>query len=217
MRKHTLQIIDEGKVIAILRGIAPDDVLEVAQALFDGGIRAMELTFDRSGKIPEEVTCECIGRIAGMFEGRMAVGAGTVTTTKQVEMVHAVGGQFIVSPNTDVDVIRKTVELNMVSLPGALTPSEIMNAHNAGADYVKLFPATNMGTAYVKAIRSPISDIKLMAVGGINDENAADYVKAGCLGVGMGGNLVNAKCIANREFDKLTEMAKRIVAAVKGE
>lgn len=217
MREQTIRCIEEGKVIAILRGVSPKDVIKTAEALFAGGIRAMEITFDRSEKIPAEATCECIRRVAAAFSGKMAVGAGTVTTVEQVEMVKSAGGQFIVSPDTKAEVIRRTVDLDMVSLPGALTPSEIMDAHDAGADYVKLFPAANMGTAYIKAIRAPISDIRLMAVGGINDENAADYIKAGCFGVGMGGNLVNRKWIEAGEFDKITEVARKVTCAVKGE
>ena len=122
---------------------------------------------------------------------------------------------FIISPDCNVDVIRRTRELGMVSMPGVLTPTEIMTAHRAGADYVKLFPVGNLGVSYVKALRAPISHVKLMAVGGVNEGNIADFLAAGVYGVGVGGNLANKKWIEAGEFDKITETAKNMVAIIK--
>ena len=122
---------------------------------------------------------------------------------------------WIYKDNVDTDVIRRTLELGLVSMPGALTPSEVMIAHNAGADYVKLFPIGVMGTAYVKAIMAPISHIKMLAVGNISSDNAADYLKAGVIGLGVGGKLVNKDAIAAGDFEKLTKAAEELIAAVK--
>ena len=102
----------------------------------------------------------------------------------------------------------------MVSMPGALTPSEIQTAHRAGADFVKIFPITTMGPKYLKAVKAPLSHVKLLAVGGIDENNAAEYIKAGAAGLGVGGKLVNSSYIENGEFDKLTETAKKLVSAV---
>ena len=113
------------------------------------------------------------------------------------------------------EVIRRTRELGMVSLPGAMTPTEVMTAHRAGADFVKLFPASNLGTAYVKAVRAPISHVKLLAVGGINEDNVADFLHAGMVGAGVGGNLANKKWIEAGEFEKITETARKLLDAVK--
>ena len=150
----------------------------------------------------------------------MLFGAGTVTNVELVELTHAHGGKYIISPDTNVDVIKRTVELGMVSLPGAMTPTEVMTAHDAGADFVKLFPAGDLGVSYLKAIRAPISHVKLMAVGGVNESNAADFVTiqpfAGLYyGLGIGGNLAKKAWIDAGEFDKLTEAAKTMVEIIK--
>ena len=145
----------------------------------------------------------------------MFVGAGTVTSPELVELTAKAGGAFIISPDTDVAVIKRTRELGLVSMPGALTPSEIKTAHNAGADYVKVFPLGSMGPGYLKAIRAPLSHIKMTAVGGINEKNLKEYLEAGACGAGIGGNLANKKWIENGEFDKITEVAKQLVQVVE--
>ena len=132
-----------------------------------------------------------------------------------VELTAKAGGAFIISPDTDVAVIKRTRELGLVSMPGALTPSEIKTAHNAGADYVKVFPLGSMGPGYLKAIRAPLSHIKMTAVGGINEKNLKEYLEAGACGAGIGGNLANKKWIENGEFDKITEVAKQLVQVVE--
>lgn len=145
----------------------------------------------------------------------MLVGAGTVLNTKQVELTAQAGGSYIIAPNVDVNVIRRTVELGMVSMPGAMTPTEIVVAHDAGAEFVKLFPAANLGTDYVKAIRAPLSHIKLLAVGGVSEKNFADFLKVGMVGAGVGGNLANKTWIENGEYGKITEVARQLVDIAK--
>ena len=142
------------------------------------------------------------------------MGAGTVTTPELVELTARAGGRFIISPDCNPDVIRRTRELDMVSMPGALTPTEVMQAHHAGADFVKLFPIGNLGVAYAKAVMAPISHVKLMAVGGVNETNIADYLKAGMAGAGIGGNLANKKWIEEGRYDLITETARALVDAV---
>ena len=115
----------------------------------------------------------------------------------------------------DVNVIRRTVELGMVSMPGAMTPTEIVVAHDAGAEFVKLFPAANLGTDYVKAIRAPLSHIKLLAVGGVSEKNFADFLKVGMVGAGVGGNLANRSWIEAGEFDKITQTARALLSAAR--
>ena len=145
----------------------------------------------------------------------MLVGAGTVTTPELVTRTRDAGGQFIISPDTNPAVIARTRELELVSMPGAMTPSEILAAHAAGADLVKLFPAAALGPAYLKAVRSPISHVRIMAVGGINEKNAAEFLKAGAVGLGVGGNLANRQWIADGAFEKITQTAQALVAAVR--
>ena len=138
----------------------------------------------------------------------MVFGAGTVTSVHMLELAKNAGAQFVVSPDTNEAVIRATVAAGMVSMPGALTPTEILTAHSYGADFVKLFPAATQGIAYFKAVTAPLNHIRLLAVGGVNEKNTADFLAAGAVGVGVGGNLVNKTWIANGEFDKIVAVAK---------
>lgn len=215
MRDSVIQKIREEKMVAIVRGIRPELMLKVAQALYDGGVRLMEVTYNQ--KAPESwiQTAEAIQAIAEAFEGRMMVGAGTVTTPELVELTHAHKGLFIISPDTDVAVIRRTRELGLVSMPGAMTPSEIKQAYNAGADFVKLFPAGSLGAGYLKAVKAPLSHIPMLAVGGISEKNVSEFLAAGADGFGIGGNLAKKEWIEAGEFGKLTEAAAEIVNAIK--
>ena len=215
MRDQVIQQIEQEKIIAIVRGVGPEQCMKVADALYAGGIRLMEITYNQKDPASFQATADAISAITKAYEGRMFVGAGTVTTTELVELTAKAGGKFIISPDTNPDVIRRTRELDMVSMPGALTPTEIMTAHCAGADYVKLFPAGDLGPNYVKAVRAPISHVKMTAVGGINEKNMADFLKAGVCGFGIGGNLANKAWIEAGEFDKITETARAMVAVVK--
>ena len=206
--------IEQYKIIAIVRGVSADVCMPVAQALYAGGIRLMEITYNQSAPETWEQTAAAIGEVAEAFRGRMWAGAGTVTNTRLVEMTAKAGGRYIISPNTNAEVIRRTKELGLVSIPGAMTPSEILTAHDAGADYVKLFPASELGIGYLKAIRAPISHVKLMATGGINETNARAFLEAGSVGLGVGGGLANKKAIAEGDYAKLTEAAKALLAAI---
>ena len=215
MRQETIRAVEREKVIAIVRGAEPEQCMKVAQALYDGGIRLMEITYNQKAPETWQTTADTIGAIAKAFEGRMLVGAGTVTNTELVEMTAKAGGRFIISPDCYPEVIRRTVELDMVSMPGALTPTEVMQAHRAGADFVKLFPLGNLGVAYAKAVMAPISHVKMLAVGGVNENNVAEFLQAGLAGAGIGGNLANKKWIDAGEYHKITETAQKLVDAVK--
>lgn len=217
MREEVLSKIKEEKLIAIVRGIRPELSLKVAQALYDGGVRLMEITYNQKDPSSWVQTAEAIQAVAEEFEGRMLVGAGTVTNVELVELTYAHKGQYIISPDTDVEVIKRTRELGMVSLPGAMTPTEIKVAYNAGADFVKVFPAGSLGAGYIKAVKAPLSHIPMLAVGGVSEKNVAEFLAAGAAGVGIGGNMAKKEWIDAGEFDKLTEAARATVAAIKGE
>lgn len=215
MRESIIDLIEKEKIIAIVRGAEPEQCEAVAKALYAGGIRLMEITYDQRRPESWQATANAIGALARECEGRMFVGAGTVTSPELVELTAKAGGAFIISPDTDVAVIKKTRELGLVSMPGAMTPSEIKTAHNAGADFVKLFPVGSLGAGYLKAVKAPLSHIKLMAVGGVNEENAAEFLKAGAAGLGVGGNLAKKAWIEAGEYDRLTAAAKALVEAVR--
>lgn len=211
----TVNFILEKRIIAIVRGVFGEDCIRLAEALHRGGIHLIEVTFDQAHPESFEKTADAIRIIGEHFGGKVIPGAGTVVTEKQVETAAGAGARYIISPNTDLTVIRKTKQLGLISMPGALTPSEIMAAYNAGADFVKVFPAANFGPAYLKAIRAPISHVRLMAVGGINDQNAAEYLQAGAVGIGVGGNLVNKEWIAEGRFDVITVLAEKYVETIR--
>jgi 2-dehydro-3-deoxyphosphogluconate aldolase/(4S)-4-hydroxy-2-oxoglutarate aldolase len=142
-------------------------------------------------------------------------GAGTVMSVAQVEAAAAAGARYIVSPNVDEAVIRRTVALGMLSIPGALTPSEIAAAYGMGAAFVKLFPASELGPSYIRAVRSPISHIPLLAVGGITCDNMAEYLKAGICGFGIGGNIVDMKLVNAGDYAGLTALAQRYTDRIR--
>ena len=214
MRQEMIQAVEREKLIAIIRGADRQQCMRVAEALYEGGIRLMEITYNQSDPASFRNTADTIAQLVKQFEGRMLIGAGTVTTPELAEMTAAAGGRFIISPDTNETVIRRTRELGLVSIPGAMTPTEVMQAHNAGADFVKLFPAGLMGSAYFKALCAPISHVKMLAVGGINDRNIGDFLRAGAVGAGISGDLANRAWIEKGEYFKITETAKKLVTAV---
>lgn len=216
MRENTLKCIEEHKLIAIVRSIETSKLLALADALYGGGIRMMEVTFDQSKPEIWSDTADGITSICKKFGDKMAVGAGTVTSTELVDLACDAGAQYIISPDLNKAVIARTLERGMVSMPGVLTPSEIMTAHATGADYVKVFPSGTLGASYVKAIRAPISHVKMLAVGGISENNLEDFLKAGMSGAGIGGNLVNKEWIEADEFHKITALAQKLTTIVKG-
>lgn len=215
MKNAIKNAIKENKLIAIVRGVEPETCVRIAQALYDGGFRLMEITYDQKHPETWENTAQTIGTVAKAFEGRMYIGAGTVTCPELVELTHKYGGQFIISPDVSEAVIKRTCELGMVSIPGALTPTEVTTAHRAGADFVKLFPAGVFGAGYVKAIKAPISHVDLLVVGGVNETNVASFLAAGAIGAGIGGNLVNAAWVKAGQYEKITETARLLVDNVK--
>lgn len=206
-------------MIAICRKIYGDDLLRLTDALYKGGVRQIEVTFDQSDPGCMEITPNSVYSLCRRFPD-MDIGAGTVLTVEQASAAHEAGARFIVSPNTDVDVIKRSKELGMLSVPGAMTPTEIAAAHKAGADIVKLFPADSLGAGYIKSICSPLPHIPLLATGGVNLDNFADFLRAGCCGAGLGGSLCGKKMIAERDWDGLADTARRyadIFREIKGD
>ena len=204
-----IEAIKRHKVVVIMRKLPDEQILPVTEALYDGGIRVIEVTFDQSDPNCLLRTGSAIQAIAESFKGRMHVGAGTVLTKQQADTAKASGASFIVSPNTDPEVIRHSVEQGLVSVPGALTPSEIVLAHNSGASFVKLFPGGDFGPGYVKAICAPINHIPILVVGGVDANNMKDFLKAGAVGIGVGSNIVDKKLIESGSYAQLRELAKK--------
>ena len=167
----------------------------MVDAMEKGGIKLVESTFDQSGKTSDEETAENIYAIKEKFKGRVRVGLGTVMSEKQVELAYRAGAEFIISPDCYEPVIKKTRELGIVSIPGAFTPTEVANAHRYGADFVKIFPNSEMKISYLRALLAPLSHIKFLAAGGVNTENIKDYISAGAKGIGIATAIADKKMI----------------------
>lgn len=211
MREQIIRRVLDKKIVAIVRGVYGEDCVNLARALCEGGIELLEVTFDQSKPELLQRTSDTIRQLVDRLGDRMIFGAGTVTSMHMLELAKNAGACFIVSPDTNEEVIKATVAAGMVSMPGALTPTEIVTAYRYGADFVKLFPAGTQGTAYFKAVTAPLNHIRLLAVGGVNEKNIADFMAAGAVGAGVGGNLVNKNWIKNGEFHKITALAKEFV------
>lgn len=215
MREQTISVIEKEKLIVIVRGVKREYLIPLAEAIYAGGIRLMEITYDASEEISDEETAENIALLTKHFGDRMIIGAGTVLTEYQVDLTLQAGGRFIISPNTDRDVIWRTRVMDMVSIPGALTPTEVQTAHTWGADFVKLFPVGSMGADYLKAISAPLSHVRFLAVGGVDEKNMGAYLKAGAKGFGIGSNIIKKEWIREENYEAITALAKNYVSIIQ--
>ncbi len=209
-----MELIEQNRVIAIVRGMHPDQMAPLARALERGGIRMMEITFNQNAPETFQNTVNAIRTLSQNMRD-MAIGAGTVMTLEQLHMAADAGARYIISPDVNPALIAETKRLGLTSLPGAMSPTEIVTAWNAGADAVKVFPIGDLGVGYLKAIRAPLSHIPLLAVGGVNERNCADFLRAGAIGVGVGGQLVNREWIDAGEFYKIASLAGKIAQAAQ--
>ncbi len=207
--------IEQQRIIAIVRKIYGDDLLFLAETLIEAGISTMEVTFDQQDVNCEEKTALAIRSIIQRFGNDCICGAGTVLTKSQADAAESAGASLIISPNCDVDIIRHTKSLGLVSIPGCMTPSEVVSAHYAGADFVKLFPVGSLGADYIKNISAPISHVKFLAVGGVNATNFGAFLSAGCVGAGIGGSLTNRDLIRDRNREKLIANAAQYVSVAR--
>ena len=210
-----LEYVQQRKVVAIVRGLSPEHIVRLGHAFEEGGIGLMEVTYNQRAPETWVDTANAIEAVEKEFGDRLLVGAGTVITLEQVRMTYEAGGHYLVTPTTQPEIIRAGKALGLGLYPGAFTATEILEAYNAGADAVKVFPVGNLGPGYIKALKAPLSHIPLMAVGGVNDKNAGEFMKAGCVGVGVGGNLVNKEWIENGEWGRITDLARAYMEAVR--
>ena len=212
--EQALSLLKETRLVAILRGIPVRQALDVAAALHDGGVRVLEFTFDHDDPDCIAHNCQRIRTVKKAFGDEMVVGCGTALTVQEVEASVEAGGQIVISPNVDESVIAKTKALGAISMPGALTPTEIVTAYHAGADIVKLFPAGELGLGYIKAVRGPLGFIPMSAVGGVKPENVAEFLNAGVCGFGVGGQLVLPSAVANGDYEAIYRRAKEFTDAI---
>lgn len=212
MRQEIIDSILAKKIIVIVRGMPAEDILPTAQAMCEAGIKQMEFTLNQSDPVERLDTARTIALLREKLGDRMYFGAGTVMNVQQLDLVESAGAQFIISPHTNTSVIEKTVAHGMVSIPGAFSPTEIQTAHEAGADFVKVFPVNVLGPAYVKAVLAPLNNIRLLAVGNMDITTMEPFWNAGCVGWGMGGKIIDREAIAKRDFARVAAVAKEYTA-----
>jgi 2-dehydro-3-deoxyphosphogluconate aldolase/(4S)-4-hydroxy-2-oxoglutarate aldolase len=201
------RIIDTG-VVAVLRAPSGEILADVAEALLAGGVEAIEVTFTVPGahRVIEEV--------ADRLGDKILLGAGTVLDSETARVALLAGAEFLVAPTVNLDVIRLCHRYDKVVMPGALTPTEVLAAWEAGADIVKVFPSDLGGPNYLKALRGPLPQIRLMPTGGVNLQTAADFLKAGACALGIGGSLVESAAVAGRDMQRIESLARQYVEIV---
>lgn len=209
-----VDIREEG-IIAILRNIPCNKITSVVQALYDGGIRIAECTFEQEKEGPEEILVEKVRILKKHFGDCMMIGAGTVLTENQVEAAHRAGCELIITPNTDTAVIKRAKKYSMTTVIGAVTPTEIVQAKEAGADFVKIFPAGALGTGYFSAIKAPLSHIPMLAVGGIGKNDLKSFMKAGAEGFGIGSPLIPRSAVIGGDYNQIKKLAEDYVQCYK--
>ncbi|WP_101846561.1 bifunctional 4-hydroxy-2-oxoglutarate aldolase/2-dehydro-3-deoxy-phosphogluconate aldolase [Halobacillus sp. Marseille-P3879] len=203
------QLLDEKKIIAIIRGIPLGTGQQTAQALYDGGVRFLEITLNTEGAL------EMISELKESFQGRMKIGAGTVLSVEDAEASIEAGAEYIVSPHFDEEVVTYCLSKGVTVWPGTMTPTEMVRATNLGAPAVKVFPVGALGMNYIKDVRGPLNHIKMIATGGVNLDNIQDVIQNGVTAVGLGGNLVNNKLIAEGKYSEITKLAEQYTAKVE--
>ena len=195
-------------IVAILRAPSGEVLADVADALVAGGIDVIEVTFT----VPK--ADQVLQKVADRLGDRILLGAGTILDTETARIALLSGAKFLVTPVVNCNVIQLCRRYGRVVMPGALTPTEVLTAWEAGADVVKIFPSEVTGPAYLKALHGPLPQIRLMPTGGVNLETAADFLRAGACALGLGSALVESKAIAGRDFGRIESLARKYVQIV---
>ncbi len=208
LNEEIIKEFEKNKIICVLRKVPMDKIIDTVEAMYKGGIRFVEVPFDQSDAKWCEVVAEEIKMLREHFGTKLHVGAGTVCTMKQVVMAYNAGAEIIVAPNIDVDVIKLTKELGLISMPGGFTASELQFAYKSGADFVKLFPTTGFNLKMAKEMHVPMNHIKMVYFGGVTPENFKEVLATGVVGVGIQSGIVNKEAIANGDFEKIYSLAK---------
>ena len=211
-QRHTSEIVrrvEDAGIVAVIRMKDPEKLRPIIDAIAEGGIRALEITMTVPGAV------ELIREVAPTLPEGFVFGAGTVLDADTVHRVVDAGAQFIVSPVFRREMIAACQQRGVAAMPGCFTPTEILDAWDAGADIVKVFPATTLGPSYLKDVRAPLPQVKLMPTGGVTVENAGDWIRAGAVAVGVGTSLLDANAIADGRFGVLRTNAERMIANVR--
>ncbi|HCA78299.1 MAG TPA: 2-dehydro-3-deoxyphosphogluconate aldolase [Bacteroidetes bacterium] len=207
-KETTARIIDYG-VVAVIRMKDTDRLLKVIEAVREGGVKCIEITMTVPGAV------EIIRQLSGIVPKDVLIGAGTVINEETAQKVMDAGATFVVGPVLNTKMIAACINRDTPVLPGCYTPTEISTAWNAGADIIKVFPATTLGPKYFKDLRGPFPDIRLMPTGGVTIDNVGEWIAAGACAVGIGSDLLDKKAIDDGRYEILTERAARMVTNVR--
>jgi len=208
-RIETLQKVAESPVISVIRMNDTSKLMKVIEALSEGGVKFLEITFTTPNAV--DVIKDVCKKVSSDF----VVGAGTVLDPETARAAILAGAKFIVSPALNLETIKMAHRYDVMMVPGAFTPTEIMTAWDMGADIVKVFPATALGPKYFKDIKGPFPQIRVMPTGGVSVDNAGEFIKAGACAVAAGTDLLDKEAIANDKFEIITEKAKKLISNVK--
>jgi 2-dehydro-3-deoxyphosphogluconate aldolase/(4S)-4-hydroxy-2-oxoglutarate aldolase len=208
-RASVIAAVERAGIVAVIRIKEPAKLRAVVDAISEGGVRALEVTMTVPGAV------ELIRKLAPTMPSGFLLGAGTVVDAETANKVIDAGASYIVSPVFRREVINACHRREVVAMPGCFTPTEILDAWDAGADIVKVFPATALGPGYIKDVRAPLPQVKLMPTGGVTVDNAGEWIRAGAVAVGVGTALLDAKAIASEDFAVLRRNAEKIVANVE--
>lgn len=208
-KDKNLQTITDCGVVAIVRVSSAREAVDVCMAIARGGVRPIEVTMTVPGAI------DAIREFKSAVKEEVLIGAGTVLDPETARACILAGAEFIVSPTLNLEVIKVCRRYSKIIIPGTFTPTEILTAWEAGADIVKVFPASVGGPGYLKDIMGPLPQVKLVPTGGVNLETTPEFIKAGAVAVAAGSSLVNKKAVSEQNWDAITETAQKFVAAVK--
>ena len=210
MKKQTIlsSIIDIG-IVPVVRVTSPEGAIKAIEAIYRGGIRAAEITMTMPGAL------KALEKVADQFGDKIVLGAGTVLDAETARMAMLAGAEFFVSPNLRIATIEMAQRYSKVVMPGALTPTEVLTAWEAGADIVKIFPCGNVGgPKYIKALKAPCPHIEMIPTGGVNLETAGEFLKAGACAVAVGAEMVDAKAVKEGRFEVIEEKARQYLAVI---
>jgi 2-dehydro-3-deoxyphosphogluconate aldolase/(4S)-4-hydroxy-2-oxoglutarate aldolase len=208
-KESQLQHLLDCGIVAVVRSPDSQQLVEVCRALAEGGVTVVEITMS----VPNAL--DVLKQVRYALGDRLLLGAGTVLDAETARAVLLAGAEYVVAPTLNLDVIRLCRRYDKLVMPGAFTPTEILTAWEAGADIVKVFPADVVGPAFFKAVRAPLPQIRLMPTGGVDLQTAASFLKAGACCLGVGGQLVEPKAVAERNFDRIRDLARQYSAIVK--
>jgi len=209
-KTFNLKMLIQGGVVPVIRASSSDDAMKIVEAIKEGGINTIEITMT----VPNALGV--MEAVAKKFKGDVLLGAGTVLDAETARASILAGAEFVVSPCLNEDLIRICKRYAKIVIPGAMTPTEILRAWEMGADIVKVFPAGNLGgPEYIRAIKAPLPQILLNPTGGVNLENAGDFIKAGASVISVGSALVDKKAVSEGRFEVLTEKARQFLEEVK--